>query len=88
MEKSTSSGQGFSTAQFLLKYFQGLYKPLGRRVHNSNSDRQLTVTMLTGVTITNCTEQLQRTEWEESRVMTDVHPEDKLKNRLFLKVTH
>lgn len=60
MEKSTSSGQRFSTAQFLLKYFQGLYKPLGKRVYNSNSDRQLTVTMLTGVTITNCTEQLQR----------------------------
>lgn len=60
MEKSTSSGQRFSTAQFLLKYFQGLQKPLGKRVYNSNSDRQLTVTMLTGVTITNCNEQLQR----------------------------
>lgn len=58
--KSTSSGQRFSTAQFLLKCFQGLHKPLGKRVYNSNSDRQLTVTMLTGVTVTNCTEQLQR----------------------------
>lgn len=60
MGKSTSSGQRFSTAQFLVKYFQGLHKPLGKGVYNSNSDRQLTVTMLTGVTVTNCTEQLHR----------------------------
>lgn len=30
MEKCTSSGQRFPTAQFLLKYFQGLHKPLGK----------------------------------------------------------
>lgn len=40
--------------------FKGYINVWVERVHNSNSDRQLTVAMLMGVTIINYTEQLQR----------------------------
>lgn len=55
--------------------------PWVNRIYNSSFDRSLTLTVLTGATIINCREQLQR----QHRENANIHHEVRLRNQLFAK---